>query len=275
MQKALRHGGSPPVHHDSDQRDPEAVHDDGHGDAGKECERPFPDGRLEKVGENQSQGHQGKQITQAAAGFRNLQLVAAQIDHIAFQQDADPGHAEEPDAQLRGEQLQFRGNVFQQELRQRHHGQQQQQGHAEPPYDAPARQRQHNAVDDQQQSVLLHHIQGRQTAEHLQRRTQGDDRESPPGALEAHPLQEGPALPDQEGNNQRDQNRMAVLFPAHPDVHHLAQAGMKAERRGAQAHQRQGPGRPCEPVDREGSGQRLAHDFLGKPKVYKKRISVV
>jgi len=68
----------------------------------------------------------GEQIAQAAASVCDLQLIAAQVDYVAFEKHADVEQPHESHAQLRGPQLQFGGQVVKHELRQRDHEQQDQ-----------------------------------------------------------------------------------------------------------------------------------------------------
>ncbi len=73
-----------------DHADPERVHQHGQGRCHQEQHRLVPEGTLVEDTEEIGEAEDREEVAQAGTGLGHLQLVDAQVDHIAFQEDGTP-----------------------------------------------------------------------------------------------------------------------------------------------------------------------------------------
>ena len=86
-----------------------AVHHDRDRDRRQKHERALPEWRLKQIGRQETQAQQRIKIAQPAAGLDHLQLIISQIDDISCQINGNSKQPDEENAQLRGDQLQTKG----------------------------------------------------------------------------------------------------------------------------------------------------------------------
>src|SRR5580698_4933798 len=89
VQESLCRADAPMLDHQADRADAPAVHENAERHAGQENHDPLPKRALVKVRHQKSQGHQREQVAQPAACLRDLQLVAAEVDDVALEKNAD------------------------------------------------------------------------------------------------------------------------------------------------------------------------------------------
>ena len=142
------------LHQNPDDTDPKAVERDGDRYRGEKDECTNPQRRLVKVRDNETDAHQREQVTQAVAGFGDLKLVEAEVDDVAFEEDADPHGSQKTHAEVRRDQLEEGGQVLVQEHGQRDHEEQQSEGDRDLPHDTPSGERRDGARQDHQECVL-------------------------------------------------------------------------------------------------------------------------
>ncbi len=155
MQKAAGLLDAVPIDEHTDHADAEAVHQDRQRNRGCEDHDAQPGLAVDEVGHDGAHAHEREQITQAAAGLGNFELVAAEVDDITFEVDADAEQADERHTDLRRDQLQVRGNALVQKRRQRIHQQQQRDRYQREPERLPAHHCEYAARNDDDERVRV------------------------------------------------------------------------------------------------------------------------
>ena len=91
------------------------------GAAESEQHQLVPDRPAVEHREDVGEAHDREEVAQARAGLGHLQLVDAEVDDVAVEEDRHAGEPHQRDADLRGDELQRGRELPVEELRQRQH----------------------------------------------------------------------------------------------------------------------------------------------------------
>ncbi len=230
VQEAFGLGGAVLVDEHAGDGDAKAVHEDRDRDRGDEDHRLLPQGAAEDVGAEEGEARQRKEIAQPAAGLDHLQLVHAEVDDVAFEEDADADEAQECGADLGGPELEDAGEVVRHHRWQRDH--EEEIGEPRPDHcrGAQADDGDDEADHGDQEGVLHDRRDRAELSREVHQETDGHHADTDPGRLHRHALQLRGSGPDQVQADERDQVAVLVLRHLPLDVHHLGEAFVVGDR---------------------------------------------
>ena len=127
---------------------------------------------------------------------------------------------------------------------QRDHEQQEAERHDQLSEHPRADECQCEAADHEHQRVLLQDIECRKTAEQVQSAAGQHQQDAAPRAPQILTQQQVLAPPDQERNDERHENAVAVFLAAEPDADHALDRRMKRQRADRHHDSEQSPHRP-------------------------------
>ena len=189
-----------------------------YGRGGEQDDDLVPDRPVVEHAEHVREAEDREEVAQARAGLCHLQLVGAQIDHVAFEKDRDADDLDEPDAEFGGDELQVDGQLPVDELRQRQHVDKVQNPGPEQEPARPAEAQEDQSADPDDEGVGDDIGDAGEVAEDRDGHGQQDDREAGPADLDAVVGRHAAHLAQEHVERQERDDRPMAVFGGGPGV---------------------------------------------------------
>ena len=180
MQEALRLLDPVAVDQDADHPDAEGVHQHGQRHGREHQHRLVPERPAVEDGEEIGEAEDREEIAQPRAGLGHLELVDAEVDHVAVEIDRDSGEGDDPDPDLRRDRLEHDVHLPVDDLRQGQHEDQVQHRKLVQAPAFPAEDGQHHAADPDDHRIGDDVGDPRHVAEDGEREGEGHHHEARP-----------------------------------------------------------------------------------------------
>ena len=208
------------------ERHPRGVRHQRDGNGGERQGQPGAPFRLGEVRVDHRQGQERDERSDAAARFGHLEAHGGQINDVPLAEHRHVEDVQGPRGQARGLELKWEGDLVQCRRRQRDHKEQIGEGKGDHPQHVRTAQEEGQPGEHHQEGKPRRIPEGPRLADDEEDQAHQEHQVTPRGSLHQAVLQALPALPDQVGADDGDEEAVGVILVGPPLAHEIDQHGI-------------------------------------------------